>query len=182
MKILAVILLAISALTALGYHWIETAKYHAALELKRRDDWIADTIASLKKGESSVSLYSCANTNLLLEKIQDMPEVERIVFEQTLDLSAEGLQYLPSLPNLRQLEFRGDKALNDQTIDILTRCQRLETVGIKLCGVTDDGLLIIAKIPNLKTFRYSGSFSQPALSALGEKLPDTIIREAGWYE
>jgi hypothetical protein len=173
------------ALTMGGYLWIETAKQNAIrlqeLETQRRDEWIADTIDRLKKGEPSVYLYSCANTDLLLEKIEGMPEVQRIVFERTIDLSAKGIRYLSSFPNLRHLDFRGEKALNDETITILVHCKTLETLGIKLCDVTDAGIPAIAKISTLKEFRHSRDIGQTALSALIESSPGMIIRESEWY-
>ena len=106
------------ALAVGGHHWIENAKQNAIrlreLKVQHRDEWIADRIDGLKNGEPSAYLYSGADTNLLLEKIEGMPKVQRIVFEQTIDVSAKGLRYLPSFPNLRHLDFRGEKALNNE--------------------------------------------------------------------
>ncbi len=181
MKPLLVSLLVVFVLIASGYFWSQNAALQArTLQLERRDQWIAGTIAQLKNGESSVYLYSCANTDLLLEKIAAMPEVERIVFEQTIDLSPKGLQYLPSFPNLRHLDFRGEKALDDKTIAILSECHALEILGIKLCGVTDAGIPMIGRISNLKELRHSGNFSETALQALLRSSPDIVVRESEW--
>lgn len=185
MKPIAVSLLVAFAVTVGGYCWLRTAKQSAlqfrALEIERRNQWIADTITGLKNGESSVYLYSCVNTDLLLEKIEGMSEVERIVFEQTIDLSPKGFRYLPSFPNLRHLDFRGEKALNDETITTLTECKALEILGVKLCGVTDAGIPTIARISTLKEFRHSSEIGQATLAALIESSPGISIREPEWY-
>lgn len=185
MKPIAVSLLIAFGLTVGAYCWYRTANQNAlqfrALEIERRDQWIAETIARLKNGESSVYLYSCVNTDLLLEKIEGMPEVERIVFEQTIDLSPKGFRYLPSFPNLRHLDFRGEKTLNDETITILAECKALEILGIKLCGVTDAGIPVIGRISSLKEFRHSREIGKPALSALTDSSPGISIRESEWH-
>ncbi len=180
--------MAISLLVALlvgGYFLFRTVHQSRlnirALEIERRDQWIADTIAQLKDGESSVYLYSCVNTDLLLEELEGMPEVEKIIFEKTIDLSPKGFRYLPSFPNLRHLDFRGEKALNDETITILADCKALEILGIKLCGVTDAGIPAIGRISSLKELRHSREIGKDALSALHGISPGVNIRVSEWY-
>ena len=124
-------------------------------EIQRRDAWIADTIAKLRSGNSSVFFYSTIDTNVMLERIAGMPEVHEITFEGTIDLSNDGLSRLPSFPNLRELDFRGEAALSDESIHVLTGCQNLESLGIKSSNVTDTGLASVAAIPKLRTFGSS---------------------------
>lgn len=144
-------------------------------EVERRDEWIANTVASLKSGQSSVSLYSCINTDVMLEKLAGMHEVQSVAFIQTHDLTQNGMLFLPKLPNLRQLNFHGEKALTDETIAIVARCGKLETLDIKACKVTDAGLEAVATISSLRRFSHDGHFGQTALDALAAKLPDLKI-------
>ena len=150
--------------------------------IERRDQWIADTTADLRDGNRSVFLYSCINTDLLLEGISGMPEVREITFEQTIDLTDEGLNQLPSFPNLIRVEFRGEPSLNDQNIALLSNCQNLESVVIIASNVTDAGLKTLAEIPQLKQFQHRGQFSEAALEELRQKLPNCIISEVEWHD
>ena len=111
-----------------------------------------------------------------------MPEVHRITFEGTIDLSDAGLNRLPSFPNLRELDFRGEAALSDDNIHVLTACQNLESLELKSSNVTDAGLASVAAIPRLRKFRHMGQFSSSALQQLQEKIPDCTISEVGWYD
>jgi len=149
---------------------------------QRRDAWIADTISELQSGTSSVYLYSCVNTKVMLERISGMPEVEEVIFEQTIDLSDDGLNQLMTLPNLRELDFRGESHLSDSNVRLLAGCLSLESLGIKSCNVTDVGLDDIAKIPKLRSFRHAGQFSKPALQELQTTRPDCVISDAGWCD
>ncbi len=151
-----------------------------ANERLRTENWISDTIKALESGQSSLFLYSCKNTDILLQEIAGMPEVGSITFEQTHDLSDVGIAVLQSFGNLEKLEFRSEPGLTDKNIHLLAECKSLRSLAIKRSDVTDAGLDAIADLPALEMLRHTGQFSKSALLQLSESLPHIAIVESGW--
>jgi len=172
------IALSVYALVAFRRHSIEQYQLEA---LRRRDEWISDTIKDLKAGNTHVHLYSCGNSDVLIERIAGMPEVHCIKFEGAADMTYESLSQLPTFPNLTHVVFHGESSLNDQTIIVLSKCPRLESVTIIQSYVTDAGLEDLAKIPRLRRFGHAGQFSKTALDRLQKQLPNCIIEEVLYY-
>lgn len=151
-----------------------TSEQNRLAEIERRDKWINDTISQVAAGQSSVSLYSCTNTNLMLEKLAGMEQIESVSFQQTIDLTDDGLQFLAELPNLNQLEFSGESISND-SMQILAQCKNLRLLSLQLTGVTDAGLDTISQMPQLEAFHHYGQFSPEAMKSLSEKIPGLKI-------
>lgn len=109
--------------------------------IERRDAWIREHRERLEGGKKLLHLYSTINTNVLLTELAGMPEVEQIVFEETVDLSEEGLRQLKSFPNLRLVEFHNEDAVDDSALQYITACDGLETVSfVGKTWVTEAGL------------------------------------------
>ena len=62
---------------------------------------------------------------------------------------AELLDQLHGLPNLEQLQLAGCD-VTDNDLRRLETCDNLWGIGLNSTGVTDDGLLFLAKLPKLR--------------------------------
>ncbi|MFN7878157.1 MAG: hypothetical protein ACK5PB_22760 [Pirellula sp.] len=142
---------------------------------ERRDLWVFSVKSRLEKGEREVALYSCANTDFLLSSIRGMPEVESILFLETIDLSDRGIDVLPTFPNLKRLVFAGERGLNDSNLKILQQCQSLEVLEINRTQVTEPGIGAIKKIRTLKSIVLSSEFGNEAVEELRASRPDLLI-------
>lgn len=150
-----------------------------AAAIEYRDEWVADTIIRLKNGHSSVELYSCINTDFMLESVASMPEVKSISLKQTIDLSDSGLAHLPSFPNLNSISFTSESSITDNSIIILTDCLSLHRIEIlEPTAVSDEGIIkLLSKMPQLEEFCHSGQFSETMLAAAR---PDLKIERRPW--
>ena len=153
-------------------------EHYQKLDIERRDQWINETLTRINQGDSRVQFYSTANTDMMLEAIRGMPEVQTIVFEQAMDLSDEALKDLQSLPNLTRLEFRGQPEIDDESLSFIAQCQQVEVLIIRYCKVTDEGLPALARMRRLKELHHAGQFSEQALTRLRELLPGLITGAA----
>lgn len=142
---------------------------------ERRDLWVFSVKSRLEKGEREVSLYSCANTDFLLSSIRGMPEVELILFSETIDLSDKGVEVLPTFPNLKHLAFKGERGLNDSNLKVLQQCQSLEVLEINRTLVTEHALKTIEKMKTLRTIVLSSEFGSEAVEELRVSRPDLLI-------
>ena len=151
------------------------------LRLETRDQWVARQLESLRSGNSYVSLYSCENTDFMLQSMAGMPEVESIFIKQT-DLSDTGLSQLNSLPNLHCLEISGQTKLSDDSIIAITKCVSLRKLRIfGPSRISDDGIASLAKVRTLGLFEHSGQFSKAAIQTLGSSLENlTIDQPVDW--
>jgi hypothetical protein len=145
-------------------------------EIERRDLWVFSIKGSLEKGESQVSLYSCSNTDFLLSSIREMPQVESILFLQTIDLSDAGIAELPTFPNLKHLVFSGERGLNNSNFEILAKCKSLEVLELKRTKVTDSGLGIVSQMTTLRSIFLSSEFSNEAVENLRTLRPDLEVK------
>ena len=93
------------------------------------EQWISHEIQRLEDGNKQVFCYSTVNTDVLLERIAGMPQVEELAFEDT-DLSETGLRLLKTFPNLKHLSFAGVGCLNEETIGYIEECENLESVTL----------------------------------------------------
>lgn len=142
-----------------------------------RDDWVSLTRTMLEEGKTnSVFLYSCENTDFILTSLAGMPEVERLDFYETIDLSYKGLEQLESFPNLRDISFYRE-SVGD--MEFLANVKQLESLSVRSCALTDVALETIARITPLKSLIHSGDFSEQALNELQLSRPDLkiILRE-----
>lgn len=151
--------------------------------IESRDKWINDTISRLETGQTEVALYSCSNTDFMLEMIAGMEQVESVYFQQTIDLTDDGLRFLPTLPNLKELEFSGEPSLTNDSLAIISKCEQLKFLSLKLTGVTDPGLDAMSKMTHLELFDHYGQFSSEAIESLSKKLPNLeIIDRDAWLK
>lgn len=142
---------------------------------ERRDLWVFSVKSRLENGEREVSLYRCANTDFLLSSIRGMPEVESILFLETIDLSDQGIEVLPTFPNLKHLVFAGERGLDDSNLKVLQQCQSLEVLEITRTLVTVHGLKTIEKMKTLRTIVLSSEFGNEAVEELRKSRPDLLI-------
>ena len=159
-----------------GFAYLQREHYRKA-QGERRDLWVFSIKGSLEKGERSVSLYSSENTDFLLSAIRGMPEVESILFLQTVDLSDVGIAELPSFPNLKSLTFNGERALNDANIETLAQCEKLEVLDLNRTNVTKTGLEVITRLPALRTLMLSSDISRETIEHLRDLRPDLDIKQ-----
>lgn len=145
-------------------------EHYRMLDLMRRDRWISETLIGIRQGKSQLHFYSTANTDMMLEAIHGMPEVQTIVFEQAMDLSDDSLKHLQSLPNLTRLEFRGQPEINNESLALIAQCQQLEVLVLRYCKVTDEGLPVFATMTRLKEVQHAGQFSEQGMTRLRELL------------
>lgn len=174
----------------------------------QRDAWIDEQRARLEAGDNDVFLYNSVNTDVLLDRISGMPQVERLGFEGTADLSETGLRLLKTFPNLRHLSFRGEPAVSDATFRHICECTQLQSLSLYCTKVTGPGLKSIGKLANLRTLEMQpwdnapkvsdehllfvgelkslerlelhGWASDTAVAELKERLPDCEVRNARW--
>jgi hypothetical protein len=158
---------------------VQQAKFKQ-MQQERLETWIANTKSSLEHGETTVGFYDCDNIDVLLDAIQDMPQLEEIIFEQTSGLSDEVLSRLSTLPNLERLDFRGEHALTDKNLLLLANCPKLEWLGLKYTKVTDAGLETVSGFTSLKHLSYSHHFSGEALDAVKAARPDIELEASEW--
>ena len=144
-------------------------------EKERRDLWVFSIKGSLEKGERQVSLYSCSNTDFLLSSIRGMPEVESILFQQTIDLSDVGIAELPTFPHLKHLVFKGERGLKDSNFELLAKCSSLEILELNRTNVTDKGLVFVSQMKTLRTIVLSSEFSYEAVENLRAMRPELVI-------
>lgn len=142
---------------------------------ERRDLWVFSVKSRLENGEREVSLYRCANTDFLLSSIRGMPEVESIQFLETIDLSDQGIEVLPTFPNLKRLVFAGERGLDESNLEVLQKCQSLEVLVINRTQVTERGLKTIEKMKSLRTIVLSSEFGNEAVEELRVSRPDLLI-------
>lgn len=176
------LLMSLAALAILGaaisQYRRSMREYYLMLDIERRDQWINETLSGIKQGNSQLHFYSTANTDMMLEAIRGMPEVQSIVFEQAMDLSGDSLKYLQSLPKLTRLEFRGQPEINNESLSLIAQCQQLEVLVIRYCKVTDEGLPVLASMARLKEIQHAGQFSEQGLTRLRERLPELTTGKA----
>ena len=149
--------------------------------IESRNKWINATISRIEAGQTDVALYSCINTDLLLEKIAGMPQVESVFFQQTIDLTDDGLQFLQTLPSLKRLEFDHEKSVTNKSLEIVSKCKQLNFLSLKGTRVTDAGLDIISKMTQLEAFDHYGQFSPAAIESLSKKFPTLKIVDRDAY-
>ena len=170
---LSALLIAVGTAAVFGiFQYASEQNRFAAIE--KRDKWISDTVSEVAAGQTHVVLYSCINTDFMLESLAGMEHLESISFQQTIDLTDEGLQHLTKMPNLKELSFCGESISND-SIRILTKCTCLTSLSLELTRVSDAGLESIAKIPQLRSFDHFGQFSEEAIESLSARAPDLEI-------
>ena len=117
----------------------ESAAEQARIE--SRDRWVNGAISRLEAGQTTLALYSCNNTDFMLQKIAGMEQIESVLFQQTIDLTDGGLQFLQTLPNLEKLEFDGEGSLTNDSLKIISDCKQLRFLSLKATSVTDAGLI-----------------------------------------
>ena len=151
--------------------------------IESRDKWINDKISAVKAGQTHVSLYSCINTDLMLEKLAGMEQIESVHFQETIDLTDNGLRFLQTLPNLKRLEFSGELSLTNANLVFVSHCEQLKFLSLKCTGVTDAGLNAMSKMTHLELFDHYGQFSSEAIESLSKKLPNLeIVDRDAWLK
>lgn len=70
-------------------------------------------------------------------------------------ITSEGLKHLSSLTNLKELNFSGLDAVNDDVLKTLTELKQLERLDLSNCKkITNQGLAVL--LPQLKNLTYLG--------------------------
>jgi len=151
------------------------------MRLETRDRWVAGQLDSLRNGNSHVSLYSCENTDFMLQSMAGMSEIESIHIQQS-DWSDAGLSYLSSLPNLHCLAFSGQPEMSDDSIAAIAKCLSLKKLQIFGPNrISDSGIVALAKVGTLELFEHSGQVTETAIQRLRSSSVNLKIEQAdGW--
>ena len=101
-------------------------------------------LSNLKK------VYICdeGNAGVFFKQLQGMRSVEDI-FIDTTPVSRVGIQYIATLPNLKQLTFHNGN-LNNQGLAAIRNHPTLETLKVNGTKITGDGLAVLCEIPKLQ--------------------------------
>lgn len=132
------------------------------LQLKSRLSWIETTGKRLAAGEGRVAIYNMRDSDGLLELFSRRVDVDDVGLEGT-DVTNRGVECIAKMPNIRTLRLDGLLSFNDASLQILTACEKLETLELTCTGVTDDGILILNQLSNLRTLVLEQG-SQPNLT------------------
>ncbi len=98
----------------------------------------------------------------LLELFSGRADIDDVVLEGT-ELTNRGVECIAKMPNIRTLRFDGLLSFNDASLQILTACEKLETLELTCTGITDDGIPILNQLSNLRTLVLEQG-SQPNLT------------------
>jgi hypothetical protein len=126
-------------------------------------------LARLKAGQiDGLYLYCTRDSDALLRQIQGMPEVESLRL-QLADATDDGMRYVATLPNLRELVLYGGRpGISDRGLAHVVTCASLEAVSLVNTRVTDKGLSALEKLPALSSLTlYRDSFREQTLTDNG---------------
>lgn len=121
-----------------------------AYRLRMRDEWVASEKAKIEAGNERLFFYETVNTSHLLRELSGHRNVQEIAFENTQDLDETGFDELSKFPNLRELSFFREKALDSRTIRYVAACDGLEELSVDGTNLDSEGIRTIATIETLK--------------------------------
>ena len=120
------------------------------LQLKSRLSWIETTGKRLAAGEGRVAIYNMRDCDGLLELFSRRVDLDDVGLEGT-DVTDRGVECIAKMPNIRMLRLDGLLSFSDTSLQILTACDKLETLELTCTSVTDDGIPILNQLSNLRT-------------------------------
>jgi len=85
--------------------------------------------------------------------------LQNLAFDHNGRFSGRGASALKSLPNLRSLRFGGCMKFTGEGVKASAELVQLESLQLHHCGVGDDDLPPLARMPNLKSLFVSSQFN-----------------------
>jgi len=118
-------------------------------------------LATLDADNTVVSISACdVVTDDLLEKFGQLPKLRELTLTSYSKLTPAGLAHLRRLSSLEKLDLSGLKHagvwLGDAAIEAIVPLQSLRELSFHMCGTTDAGVKLLAKMPQLTCLSLDG--------------------------
>jgi hypothetical protein len=109
-------------------------------------------IAAVRSGKTkAIYLYDCIETDRLLERLVDVPEVEEVRLDLT-DVTDDGMKSLAALNRLKSLTIYGGRpSVGDRGFSCTKTISSLEHLELINTKVTDQSLPFLKDLPNLRS-------------------------------
>ena len=165
-----------------GRHFYSIKTEHFSLEY-------GDSVKKVKTLENliyfsnlkSASFNSSDLNDEGLAFLSNLSQLENLNLQDT-NISDEGIKNLTKLKNLKYLRLKENAQLTDDCVQYLIGIEALEDLQIQETSITQKGLDQLTALKNLKNIVldvWKNNFTQEALLALSEKMPDCSILAKG---
>lgn len=119
--------------------------------------------------------------------------LKSLAFDHNGKITGRGAAALKALPNLRSLRFGGCMKFTGEGVKAAAEIVQLESLQLHHCGLGDDDLAPLTKMPNLKSLfvssQFNGRLTEAGLRHLAQiptleslKVSETVVPYAGGLE